>query len=244
MNGEHHILITALSITLLLAPWIECCDFWWLFALYTGIFIGSIAPDADTEDATILHGLKSGKNVVRRLQARVSLILPIIGYVIRYLIYYPVSGVIYILTGGSVKPHHRGLLHSVPGILIISVILTGAMWAAAMLTGYGGTWLILTLGAGFLTGCLFHLLEDSCTKSGICWRYPFNSARIRGNIVTGKRLEKRPELLAGMLGGATVLFLVAEPVFGLSPDILRVLSAATLIIIWIGFLKSAGINRS
>ncbi|MBV9864735.1 MAG: metal-dependent hydrolase [Abitibacteriaceae bacterium] len=77
------------------------------------------------------------------------------------------------ITVGAVKPFllpaqalhqqlgHRGLLHSLLGWSIFSVVL----WPVAF---YGGwqPWLVMSLGYGS------HLLADACTKSGIPLCYP------------------------------------------------------------------------
>lgn len=37
---------------------------------------------------------------------------------------------------------------------------------------------------GYLAGALLHLLEDSCTRTGIQWNFPFQSWRLKGQLRT------------------------------------------------------------
>lgn len=241
MRGEQHILISILSMALLLAPWIPNMEIPWALVFFTGVFIGSLAPDADAANATIMHGLKVGSSF-RGLGRHISVFLPIIGYLIRYLIYYPLSALFWIATFGRIKPHHRGLLHSLPGIALTTVLLISYLRVACLLCGSGEIWFLIPLGGGFFAGSLLHLAEDACTKSGICWKFPFGSARIRGDIITGNRWEKRPEIMGGVLGGCTVLVLVAQPVLGIPWEMTRISAAIILVVAWGGFLSWTGVR--
>lgn len=49
-----------------------------------------------------------------------------------------------------------------------------------------------------------HLIQDSCTKSGIKWNQPFSNTKIKGGLNTGKDNFK-PLLMLYLLSGLTLL---------------------------------------
>lgn len=67
-----------------------------------------------------------------------------------------------------------------------------------------------------MVGQFMHLFEDSCTKSGINWGFPFNKKELRGSIITFNRSDQRPKYFAGMF-----YFLIALIVLGYTFDILN-----------------------
>ena len=55
LRGDQHVLITLFSGGLLLAPHIALLAPGEIAALLFGLFVGSLAPDADATDAAIFH---------------------------------------------------------------------------------------------------------------------------------------------------------------------------------------------
>ena len=55
MRGDQHVLITLFSGGLLLAPHVAVFAPSEVAALLFGLFVGSLAPDADATDAAIFH---------------------------------------------------------------------------------------------------------------------------------------------------------------------------------------------
>jgi inner membrane protein len=243
MQGDQHVLISVLSAGLMLAPWLSAIDPLWTVLLLAGVFIGSLAPDADAADAAIMHGLRGGRGLLRRLRRHTVLTLPAVGYTIRYLIYYPLSALVWFVTLGRVRPQHRGFLHSLFGILLTTACLIGYLWLILAYFGVGRPIQLAVFGAGFLAGCLLHLVEDSCTRSGICWWYPLSSRRVRGNIAAGGRRERRPELFGSLIGGCTLVLLIAEPLLGVSQTAAAVVSLLLLPALWGAFLATAGLEQ-
>jgi inner membrane protein len=241
MKGEQHVIISVFSVGLFLAPWIWSWDSTWTLLVAAGVVIGSLAPDADAPDAAILHR-KGGKGVIRDVRSRMGVLLPGIGYVIRYLIYLPLSAILWILSRGRIVPHHRGLLHSVPGVLLMTLVLAGYCLLPVAWFDLGIEPLLLHLLCGFFLGNLLHLLEDASTRTGICWKYPFSRAKIRGTVNTGSRWEKRPEIFGAVLGGCALVAILGQQVVEVQWGISCIASVSACIILWMAFLTWTGVH--
>jgi membrane-bound metal-dependent hydrolase YbcI (DUF457 family) len=203
MLGRHHITLSVGTVAVVVLP---------LFMLYpipvliilTGTAIGSLIPDADSPDAAIFHsevkGLTGGYSNLINV---VAILNPVFGFGTKYLIYKPAvrfyDSVVFDEYG--IKEDHRGFLHSFLGVGT-ATMLTGVYTLSVLvfldLLWFTGLGLFLF---GYLVGALLHLLEDSCTKSGIQWNYPFQSWKLRGEIST----TARPEDMAYQRGLLTVL---------------------------------------
>ncbi|MDI6718015.1 MAG: metal-dependent hydrolase [Methanomicrobiales archaeon] len=230
MKGGHHVFLSLCTAAAMLAPAIGVLPLPALGAVLAGIFVGSLAPDADAADASIYH--------VRR--GRLGPLLPLFGYTIRYLIYYPLTCVFRIVFGSRARPRHRGLLHSAVGVALASLLLT--LYIRLILLGLGlpGDSILTLFGAGFFGGCILHLLEDSCTPMGVAWWFPFRTTRLTGGIRT-RSGDLRP-LLFGIALALAAAFLLAAPEM---PTLLQnpVAGAAVAIVLWSVFLAAAGVHR-
>ena len=202
MRGDQHVLITLFSGGLLLAPHIALFAPAEVAVLLFGLFVGSLAPDADATDAAIFHTRVRGLPApTRRLVNGAAQTLPAFGYVIRYAEYYPAAGVFWLLSRGRLRAGHRGVLHSLLGVALITG-LTGLYCALALhLLGWSAPALLALGVVGFGAGALLHLAEDSCTPGGIAWLYPLSGRRVRGRLRTGGS-DPRPRIFATALGGA------------------------------------------
>ncbi|MDT8357214.1 MAG: metal-dependent hydrolase [Methanomicrobiaceae archaeon] len=238
MNGKDHVLLTELSLLAALAPWMTGEQIPWLLALFAGSLLGSLAPDADAPDASIFHAKRKGKNIFRLVP---GYLFPLTGYILRYLVYYPVSAFLFIISFGSVRPRHRGFLHSLGGIALSSLVIFGGAWLLSLWAGISPPSFLIPAGAGFFIGCAFHLLEDSCTKGGICPLFPPLQVKINGTIVTGDRRELRPVLFAVALGGCAALTCSSRAILP-ADSMLSLLPALACAILWIFFLLWSGVR--
>ncbi len=242
MRGEQHALIGILSAGLVLAPWMGILAPELVLIAFGGIFLGSLAPDADSPDAAIMHGLRGRKGYFRRLKRHTAPILPVIGTFIRYFIYFPLSAFLLVASIGKVRPHHRGVLHSLPGISLTAITLSGYIWLTASIFGDPDPVPIVVFGAAFFAGCFLHLLADSTTRSGIAWLLPFSRRKLRGTVSPGSRLEKRPELLGAFLGSSTFVCLIAEPLLLVPATTVQMISGALAAGVWTLFLVCSGVR--
>ncbi|MCL2141601.1 MAG: metal-dependent hydrolase [Methanimicrococcus sp.] len=160
--------------------------------------IGSLTPDADCKGKTALY---QESKIVHFLMI---LIYEFILRCTKYLANrYPDQL-------NPVTEEHRGILHSLFGIFISSFLLSLIILVLMLLLFYItelfyfiDVFYISIFGFfGLLLGQLLHLLEDSCTKSGIKWFFPFPpKLRLHGNIVTSSEIkDRRPKYFAETLG--------------------------------------------
>lgn len=211
-----------------------------------GVCIGSLVPDVDAEDAAIFHsnirGVKGDTG--RLLNDFLAPLLPVFGYFTKYVIYRPSVLLFNILSKNyAVSDTHREFSHSIIGItsftfftgLYVSLIL----YLAGLLHL---TYLIVFLG-GYLIGCILHLIQDSCTRTGIAWNSPFSDWKIKGDIYTGKDFRKI-KIFTLVLGGlsSTIVFISLTQPIGLSTLQLSALSLTLLGFLWAVFMLFAKVE--
>ncbi len=236
MRGDQHVLITLFSGGLLLAPHLTLLAPGEVAALLFGLFVGSLAPDADAPDAAIFHMRIGGlTGVSRRFVNGAARVLPFFGYLIRYGEYYPAAGVCWILSRGRLKAGHRGVLHSLIGVGVITALTCGYLVVALHLLGQAPPHLLSFGLVGFAAGALLHLAEDSCTPAGIAWLYPISGRRIRGRLRTGGRTDHRPRVFATVLGCAMWGCLLLQYQFGAAPETVVQLSLFLFCLLWMFF---------
>lgn len=91
----------------------------------------------------------------------------------------------------DIRFKHRGIMHSPIGIIASSFILTLIIFIPTFLLVLTPllTWTAyvfpLVIFLGLIFGQFLHLIEDSCTVSGINWKFPFGTRTIKGKISTG-----------------------------------------------------------
>lgn len=106
---------------------------------------------------------------------------------------------------------HRGIIHSIPGIVLCLGIVLVPLNLLILIIGYWNV-SVLIFSLGLLAGAFFHLLEDSCTCSGVRLFYPFTEYRLRGgvNTLSTKREDDRPSRFASMFVLLSVAVLVID----------------------------------
>ncbi|MBN1431584.1 MAG: metal-dependent hydrolase [Methanomicrobiaceae archaeon] len=242
MRGEQHVFYTLLSAGILLSPVISVNYIPWIIVFLVAVFIGSLAPDADSADSAIMHGIPGGEGPVRIFRRHTVLFLPVFGYLIRYLIYFPLSLMVWIITLGRVKPKHRGLLHSLFGIFFMSVIVTSCLLIVLyILSAWAFSEFALVFGAGFLFGAFMHLVEDSCSKSGVFWFFPFSKIKMRGLLLLK---SKRNLLVTAVLGIGFAAVYVRDFTQTFPPGIPFAASVVVLLFSWVIILSISGVKWS
>ncbi len=243
MRGDQHVSLSLATAGLLIAPWAPVLDPGLIAVLLFGVFIGSLAPDADAVDAAIFNGRIGGVKGKRgQVVNGLAVVLPVFGYTIRYLIYYPLSLIFSLLLRKSYRHRHRGLLHSFAGVGLTSLILGG--YLALIITWLGGPLALLpAFGCAFFAGCVLHLMEDTCTPAGIAWLYPFSRRRMAGRVRTQGGFEVRPTAFAIVLAAAAAGMLVAPFVTGAAPEDLGGLALVGTPLLWLLFMLVSRVRR-
>jgi hypothetical protein len=109
------------------------------------------------------------------------------------------------------RHEHRGLLHTPVGVTLATLLVFcyAGIFSSLFLHAVG--FMLFLISGSFWAGCMLHLLQDSCTPTGIAWGFPLRNGRLRGNIRTVSPRDPRPTLYAGMLVGCLViLFLLRD----------------------------------
>ncbi len=243
MRGDQHVSLSLATAGLLIAPWAPVLDPTLIAVLLFGTFVGSLAPDADAVDAAIFNGRIGGAKGKRgQVLNGLAVVLPIFGYTIRYLIYYPLSLIFSLLLRKSYRHRHRGLLHSFAGVGLTSLILSG--YLALILTWL--EWplsLLPAFGCAFFAGCVLHLVEDTCTPAGIAWLYPFSRRRMAGRVRTQGDFEVRPTAFTIVLAAAAGGMLIAPFVIATTPGELGRLALIGTPLLWLLFMLVCRVRR-
>ncbi len=94
-----------------------------------------------------------------------------------------------------VEERHRGVMHSPIGVFISSFVLTLLTTIAGYLIFRDiNTVIVGFIFIGLISGQFLHLLEDSCTVSGINWLFPFGTGELKGSIYTGNKIEGKKDI--------------------------------------------------
>lgn len=242
MKGEKHVFYTLLSAGILLSPVVTIENIPFLIVFLFAAFVGSLAPDADSADSSIMHGIPGGNGAVRVVRRHSVLFLPLFGYLIRYLIYFPLSALLWIITLGGVKPKHRGLLHSLFGIFFMSAIVTAILLVTLyLLSELNFSNYALLFGAGMFFGAFMHLVEDSCSKSGVYWFFPFSDKKVGGTLLSR---GKRNLLITAVLGIGFAMVYVRDFTEAFPPEIPFGAPLIVLFFGWVIILKMTGARWS
>jgi len=174
--------IGLLSAALILLPWMGLITPLAAIAIFLGVFVGTLAPDADAPDAAIFHTRTGIGGVSGRVLNRFAVILPLFGYFLRYVVYYPLSAVFIVVFGKRYRHQHRGLMHSLFGVSAATLMIAGCLQAITMFFGGCSEGWLPFFAAAFAGGAILHLLGDACTPAGIAWLFPLSQRRMRGRI--------------------------------------------------------------
>lgn len=239
MLGRQHLKLTVMTYTALIIPFIQEYSIQALIGLI-GVSIGSLIPDIDSVDAAVFHSNVKGLGSPGiAFNDFIGPILPLFAYVSKYLIFKPVVHLLNFLTPYKFNESHRSFTHSITGVATLT-LMTGLL--LYMPLNYAGlsTALLPVFLTAYCGGAFMHMLQDSCTKSGIAWNQPFNKFKIKGELITGKS-NKRPRILLYCLTSLTILIsyrlLMGNPV--------KETSKASILltgIIWSLFMIISGIR--
>ena len=240
MLGRDHLLLTVATVSLVLAPLFTLYPTFVVVAL-VGTAVGSLIPDADSPDAAIFHTRVSGlRGGIGDVLNSIGVLYPVFGYVTKYLIYRPSVKFYdaFVFTETNIEERHRGFLHSFLGLgtaaVLTGVYLLPLLYVIDLISVvYIGVFLL-----AYLAGALLHLVEDSCTKSGIQWHYPFRQWKIRGNLTTTTRLRDTiyQRIFSMILGGGVVLLFFLPSIYTeISPILFALIGVAAGGVLWLVF---------
>ncbi len=175
-----------------------------IFLIFLGLFCGAIFPDTDCKESRIFKmkqdnsqigwqssykeykSKKDAQNVYNALLFFYSSVLIILGNIFRYLLYYPSYFLVFLINKkwvkeDSVQDEHRGISHTLLGAFVASVFFFILLVLANLYFKIALTQLLIVPTLSFFIASNLHLLQDSISKWGIKWLYPFNNKRIYGD---------------------------------------------------------------
>lgn len=183
MLGKDHIGISIAFIIPFLIPLLFTDSEYVIFfvTLMISVFVGSLIPDSDCGGkATIYYKFPIVDFFMKKVVGK------LIVFMFSILVSKKKISVEY-----KVGDEHRGIIHSPIGVLITSILIIIPISLFSLFFDMFVFEIQLAIFLGLLIGQFLHLFQDSCTISGINWKFPFGTYRIRGNICT---FQKNPKL--------------------------------------------------
>jgi membrane-bound metal-dependent hydrolase YbcI (DUF457 family) len=172
--------------------------------IFLGLFSGAIFPDTDCKESRIFKlkqdnskigwqrsykeykSKRDAQNMYNAFLFFYSSILIILGHLFRYILYYPSYFLVFLVNKkwvkeDSLQDEHRGISHTLLGIFIASsFFFILVVLFNIYLQSFPMRVLIIPAISFFIAGNL-HLLQDSISKWGIKWLYPFSNKKIYGD---------------------------------------------------------------
>ncbi len=194
MLTRHHLLLTLGCTFLLLVPFISAYPAA-SFVLLCGAGIGSILPDFHMKRPSRRQNPKRLAYGLTRVTARIF--VPILVVVSRHALRL------------EPDPLDKRLTHSGQALIIYGFCATVVSGLIILAPHTGELRLVTFFLAGTLLGFLLHLLEDACTKKGICPLFPVDARLfLVGTIRPCETTDRRISifiLLSALLAGGLLL---------------------------------------
>lgn len=239
MLGRHHLLISLFTVFTILAPFSTSFSDLTL-VIFLGVAVGALIPDVDSPDATIFHNKVKG--VSRNLRAITNLfaiVFPAFGFITKYFIYKPALIICKktILKEFSIQERHRGFLHSLIGLVFL-IILTSLYLLIFIIVFkvFSLTHFVLFV-LGYSVGAFLHLVEDSCTKSGIAFNYPFSKNAYKGQIVTSVFTVSQPDFFMSFLMVTSIVSFFLPRSIKIDPILVSFVMFLVILLSWFVFLR-------
>lgn len=186
MLGKDHVSITLGTVFPFTIPLIfsENSHPVYAFCLLVAAVIGSLIPDADSDEKPKLH---------YDFKIIYYIMVPLHKLIVFSFNFFNLKEKMNLQY--VVEEQHRGIMHSPIGVFISSFVLTLLTTIVGYFVFHGiNATLIGFLFLGLISGQFLHLLEDSCTVSGIKWLFPFGTGELKGSIYTVNKIEGKKDI--------------------------------------------------
>ena len=238
MLGRQHLMLSLMTASALVVPYINSFELFSMIFL-AGVAIGSLIPDVDAPDATIFHSHVRGLNSEpgKAVGKFIGPVLPLFGYTTKYMIYKPAVHIFNFVTSYEFTEKHRNFSHSLLGVTSLTAVTGLYITPVLLYTGFFAFFPLAVFLLGYIFGAVLHMLEDSCTKTGIAWNAPFSSTKLKGGLKTGKD-NRQPRTLLYTLGiiFLAVFFVKQSSMYSFTSLELTAVTFTALGLIWIFFM--------
>jgi len=239
MLGRHHLLISLFTVFTILAPFsISFSDL--TLVVFLGVAVGALIPDVDSPDATIFHNkVKGVSRNLRGITNFFAIVFPAFGFVTKYLIYKPALLICKktILKEFSIEEKHRGFLHSLIGLAFLIILTSLYLLIFILVFNVFSLIHFVLFVVGYSVGAFLHLVEDSCTKSGIAFKYPFSKEAYKGQIVTSPFNVSQPDFFMGFLMVTSLISFFLPSSLKIDPIIVSFGMFVLMLLSWFIFLR-------
>ncbi len=232
-------MLTVATAAVVLAPLLEMYP-GFVLVMFIGAGIGSLIPDVDAEDAAVFHQNIRGLNgdIGKAVNNSIGPLLPYFGYSTKYLIYKPAVKIFDFVTPEKYgfQEKHRTFTHSFLGVFTMTGLTGVYLTPILILLDLFNPVFLAAFLAAYMLGAFLHMVQDSCTKTGIAWNSPFSQWKLKGSLSTGKDIRK-PRFFLIWLGFTSLASFYLSQVYQLEL-ILSVLGSVFLIVLsWLVFMK-------
>jgi membrane-bound metal-dependent hydrolase YbcI (DUF457 family) len=236
-----------------------------MFMGLVGVLIGCLLPDTDLSRSKIdyiqegklkrkqLRGLSPiEKQIKKTFFKLLSWFIFLVGQFTKHVLNPITSRIMKGISKKQINTNHRGITHSLCGItincilfgiiilIIDTVLILIYKWDQSIIL-----WISLYWLGGILLGYTLHLVEDSCTISGIPPLYPFSNKRLFGKLRTGDISENKIKLFATLNGIGLVVFIILSVIWSPLTILTMIgLNAICFIIPWLIILFISGVKFS
>jgi membrane-bound metal-dependent hydrolase YbcI (DUF457 family) len=219
MLSKHHFEISLFS-NFILFDWLIFQNIIGFVAITCGVFIGCLLPDTDLPKSKIdyMEGITGFFGMISK-----NILNPLVAAIFESYL------------KKSIDRGHRGITHTVYGILMYCVLIEGISLPILFFLGFGTSIIMYSLFVfGLFLGGIFHLMEDSCTITGILPFYPLNSIKkYSGKISTYNMADIRPKYFSRSLLFIAVSLLIIQ-VYLKSDIVVNILSSIGIFLLsWI-----------
>ncbi len=205
MRIDSHIFQIVL-IGVLFIPMLNFFNFSLSFILlvFWGLFCGAMYPDTDCKESRIFkmkqdtskigwqssyreyRTKRNAQNIHNTLLFIYSSILIFLGSLFRYVLYYPSYGVVYLINKkwikeDSMRDEHRGISHTLFGVFIASILFSILLFFVNLYFRLATPLFLIVISLAFFFAGNLHLLQDSISKWGVKWLYPFRETTVFGD---------------------------------------------------------------
>ena len=218
MLSKDHFVLSIFSCFILFG-WLFFQNPLFFFAISFGVFIGCLLPDTDLPKSKIDHlkGIPGFFGMITK-----NILNPVVATIFRLLLKKPID------------QSHRGVTHTIYGILTYCLLIEGISLLILIVFGMWGFIAAYSLFVfGLFFGGILHLMEDSCTKTGILPFYPLNeNKKYFGNISTYDLNEMRPKYYSVLLLIISVFLFIVQIYSGFPLGVYIFLSVISFLIVW------------